>query len=98
MPDKSMTSGLWLPREVQVETTFRAQTPIRARQAEEVGMLKLRAIGYWETTAIIEFELLVGGITDLIRGRAVLVAGEPVVDILAQLGYPGYLLTIVGTW
>jgi len=61
-------------------------------------MLKLRAIGYWETTAIIEFELLVGGITDLIRGRTVLVAGEPVVDILAQLGYPPYLLTIVGTW
>ena len=27
----------------------------------------------------------------MIRGRAVLVAGEPVVDILAQLGYPAYL-------
>ncbi|HEY6270524.1 MAG TPA: DoxX family protein [Terriglobales bacterium] len=61
-------------------------------------MLKLRTIGYWVTTAIIEFELLVGGITDLIRGRAVLVAGEPVVDIVAQLGYPAYLLTIIGTW
>jgi hypothetical protein len=60
--------------------------------------MKLKAIAYWASTAIIEFELLVGGITDLVRGRAVLVAGEPVVDILAQLGYPAYLLTIIGTW
>lgn len=60
--------------------------------------MKLKSIGYWVTTAIIEFELVVGGITDVLRGRAVLVAGEPVVDILARLGYPAYLLTIIGIW
>lgn len=47
--------------------------------------MNLKAIGYWVTTAIIEFELLVGGITDVVHGRAVLVAGEPVVDIVAHL-------------
>ncbi len=57
-----------------------------------------KVIGYWVTTAIIEFELLVGGITDLVHGRALLVLGPPVVDILAQLGYPVYLLTILGIW
>jgi uncharacterized membrane protein YphA (DoxX/SURF4 family) len=60
--------------------------------------MKPRVIGYWVTTAIIEFELLVGGITDLVHGRAVLVAGPPVVDVLAHLGYPVYLLTILGIW
>ena len=60
--------------------------------------MKLKVIGYWVTTAILEFELLVGGTTDLARGRALLVAGEPVVDTLAHLGYPAYLLTIIGTW
>jgi uncharacterized membrane protein YphA (DoxX/SURF4 family) len=60
--------------------------------------MKPKVIGYWVTTAIIEFELLVGGITDLVHGRAVLVAGPPVADILAQLGYPVYLLTILGIW
>ena len=60
--------------------------------------MKSKVIGYWVTTAIIEFELLVGGITDVVRGRALLVAGAPVADILAQLGYPVYLLTIIGIW
>ena len=60
--------------------------------------MKPKVIGYWVTTAIIEFELLVGGMADLVHGRAVLVVGPPVVDVLAQLGYPVYLLTILGTW
>ena len=31
-------------------------------------------------------------------GREVLVAGQPVVDVLHQLGYPTYLLAILGVW
>jgi uncharacterized membrane protein YphA (DoxX/SURF4 family) len=60
--------------------------------------MKPKVIGYWVTTAIIEFELLVGGIADLVHGRVVLVAGPPVVDVLAHLGFPVYLLTILGIW
>ena len=60
--------------------------------------VKLKTIAYWVTTAIIEFELLVGGIADLVHGRVLLVAGPPVVDVLAHLGYPAYLLTILGIW
>lgn len=60
--------------------------------------MKPKVIGYWVTTAIIEFELLVGGITDLAHGRTVLVVGPPVVDVLAHLGYPKYLLTMLGIW
>jgi hypothetical protein len=60
--------------------------------------MKPKVIGYWVTTATIEFELLVGGIADLVHGRVMLVAGPPVVDVLAHLGYPVYLLTILGIW
>jgi uncharacterized membrane protein YphA (DoxX/SURF4 family) len=60
--------------------------------------MKLKVIGYWVTTAIIEFELLAGGTTDLVHGRTVLVAGPPVIDDLVHLGYPVYLLTILGIW
>ena len=60
--------------------------------------MKPKVIGYWVATAMIEFELLVGGIADLLHGRALLVVGPPVADFLARLGYPVYLLTIVGAW
>jgi uncharacterized membrane protein YphA (DoxX/SURF4 family) len=61
-------------------------------------MMKLKAIGYWATTAVVALELLAGGVTDLVRGGTELVAGKPVVEILAHLGYPEYLLTILGVW
>ncbi len=61
-------------------------------------MMKLKVIGYWATTAIVAFELLAGGVTDLIHGPALLFVGDPVVLTLAQLGYPVYLLTILGVW
>ena len=41
---------------------------------------------------------LVGGVTDLIRGRSILIAGPPVADVVAHLGYPLYLLGIIGVW
>ena len=60
--------------------------------------MKLKVIGYWATTTVIALELLLGGLTDLLHGGTNVVAGEPVVDVLAHLGYPAYLLTILGLW
>ena len=58
--------------------------------------MKAKVIGYWATTSIIAFELLLGGLTDLVHGGTSLVAGEPVANILTHLGYPVYVLTILG--
>ena len=60
--------------------------------------MKAKQIAYWVTTALIAAELVAGGVTDLAHGREVLVAGQPVVDVLHQLGYPAYLLVILGVW
>ncbi len=60
--------------------------------------MNLKVIGYWATTAFAALELLAGGATDLAHGRTALVAGEPVAEVLAHLGYPAYLLTILGVW
>jgi uncharacterized membrane protein YphA (DoxX/SURF4 family) len=65
---------------------------------KEDALLKLKLIGYWVTTILVTFELLAGGVADLIHGPALLFAGDPVVLALAQLGYPVYLLTILGVW
>ena len=60
--------------------------------------MKLKMIGYWVTTIIVALELLAGGVTDLIHGPALLFVGDPVVLVLAHLGYPVYLLAILGVW
>src|SRR5215467_14196728 len=61
-------------------------------------MMQLKLIGYWVTTAFAALELVAGGVIDLIHGRTGVVFGEPVADILTHLGYPLYLLTILGVW
>jgi uncharacterized membrane protein YphA (DoxX/SURF4 family) len=61
-------------------------------------MRKMKVIVYWAATAVIAFELLAGGVTDLVHGGTDVVAGQPVVEVLAHLGYPAYLLTILGLW
>ena len=58
----------------------------------------LKVISYWVTTIATVLELLAGGVTDLTHGRTALVAGGPVTQVLAHLGYPVYLLTILGVW
>jgi len=65
---------------------------------KEDTLMKLKMIGYWATTAIVTLELLTGGVTDLVHGPALLFVGDPVVRVVAQLGYPVYLLTILGVW
>jgi uncharacterized membrane protein YphA (DoxX/SURF4 family) len=55
-------------------------------------------IFYWITTSLITLETLVGGFADVTHGRTVLVSGPLVTDVLAGLGYPAYLLWIIGIW
>ncbi len=52
---------------------------------------KTRTIAYWITTALLAFVLLSGGAAQLAR-QAQNVEG------MVQLGYPVYLLTILGLW
>lgn len=53
--------------------------------------MKTKTIIYWTTTAIIVFELPVGGVWDLAHQRHV-------VETVTRLGYPTYLLAILGIW
>jgi uncharacterized membrane protein YphA (DoxX/SURF4 family) len=50
-----------------------------------------RAIAFWTATVLVATELAVGGIWDLLRT-------DYVSDVVAHLGYPAYLLTIMGVW
>lgn len=60
--------------------------------------MNLKVIAYWATTAVVALELLAGGVTDLVHGGTMVVAGPPVAEGLRLLGYPAYLLTILGVW
>jgi uncharacterized membrane protein YphA (DoxX/SURF4 family) len=77
---------------------MQALSMMSALLLKEDALMKTKMIGYWVTTIIVALELLTGGVTDLIHGPALLFAGDPVVSVLAQLGYPVYLLTILGVW
>jgi uncharacterized membrane protein YphA (DoxX/SURF4 family) len=57
---------------------------------------RLKLIGYWAATAVVALEQLAGGVTDLIHGGTRVVGGESVVLLMQQLGYPVYLLTLLG--
>lgn len=54
-------------------------------------MIRARSLAYWTTTAVVTAELLAGGVLDLTRASSV-------VSSLEQLGYPTYLLSILGIW
>lgn len=51
----------------------------------------IRTIAYWIFTLFVAYEMAAGGIWDLLRIEYVRV-------VLAHLGYPMYLLTIIGAW
>jgi hypothetical protein len=57
-----------------------------------------KMVTYWVVTVLIALETLVGGVTDLIHGRSILVAGPPVADVVTHLGYPLYFVRIIGVW
>jgi len=50
-----------------------------------------KSVGYWVTTGLLAAELLTGGVWDVSRTHYV-------VGVVARLGYPLYVLTIVGVW
>ena len=60
--------------------------------------MKVKMILYWITTTLIALETLAGGVTDLTPGRRVLFNGPLVADLVTSLGYPVYVLTILGIW
>jgi uncharacterized membrane protein YphA (DoxX/SURF4 family) len=53
--------------------------------------MKTRAIAYWATTALVVLAFAAGGIFDLSRSEGVLA-------VLAHLGYPAHLATVLGIW
>ena len=54
-------------------------------------MTKSSKIIYWGTTGFLAFGMLAQGITQTAQSQGF-------VDILTHLGYPVYLLTIIGIW
>ena len=50
-----------------------------------------RVIAYWVTTALVVFELAMGGVWDLLRVPQIR-------ELIERLGYPNYFLIILGTW
>jgi len=54
-------------------------------------MSNARSIGYWTTTGLTVFVLASGGIADLLH-RGGTAAG------MTELGYPTYVMTILGFW
>ena len=61
-------------------------------------VIRWKLIVYWVTTALVAGEQLAGGVTDLIHGGTNVVSGPSVVLLMERLGYPVYLLTILGVW
>ena len=50
-----------------------------------------RMIAYWVTTALVVFELVSGGVWDILRVPQVRV-------LIEHLGYPSYFIVILGIW
>ena len=61
-------------------------------------MLNVKRSFYWVTTALIALETFVGGFVDLTHGRTAIVSGPFVADFVTGLGYPVYVLWIIGVW
>jgi hypothetical protein len=60
-------------------------------QRRKETQMKFRTAGYWTTTTLIALAFLSGGVVYL-AGVEAAAAG------LAQLGYPPYLISILGVW
>lgn len=53
--------------------------------------MNARTIGYWASTGLVAVAMLGGGFGKLTQA-------EPLVESMNHLGYPLYLMTILGTW
>jgi uncharacterized membrane protein YphA (DoxX/SURF4 family) len=60
--------------------------------------MKAKHILYWATTSLIALETFAGGVMDLTHGRTNIFTGPTVVDVVTSLGYPLYVLWILGVW
>jgi DoxX-like family len=62
-------------------------------------MRNMKVIGYWTSTAAVAGVLLVDGVMGLLHahGRVMLV-GKPLDEVMQRLGYPEYVLKILGMW
>jgi uncharacterized membrane protein YphA (DoxX/SURF4 family) len=56
----------------------------------------VKVILYWIPTTLIALETLAGGFVDLTHGRTDVFNGPRVADVLTSLGYPVYVLLIIG--
>jgi uncharacterized membrane protein YphA (DoxX/SURF4 family) len=59
--------------------------------ASSVFSPRRRIIAYWMTTALVVFELVLGGVWDVLRVPQVR-------GLIERLGYPQYFLVILGIW
>jgi len=59
--------------------------------ASSVVTSRRNVIVYWVTTALVVFELTIGGAWDILRVPQVR-------GLIERLGYPPYFLVILGTW
>ncbi len=59
--------------------------------ASSASSSRSRSIGYWVTTGLLVFELVLGGVWDVLRV-------PQVHDVISRLGYPPYFLVILGVW
>jgi uncharacterized membrane protein YphA (DoxX/SURF4 family) len=65
---------------------------------EKEDKMKVKTILYWTTTTLIALETLAGGWVDLTHGRTEVFNGPRVTDVVTGLGYPVYVLAILGIW
>jgi hypothetical protein len=63
----------------------------RALPRRDAASSRGRVVAYWVTTMLVAAELAVGGVWDMLRT-------DYVRDVVEHLGYPTYLLTIMGVW
>jgi DoxX-like family len=61
----------------------------------DIGV-RAKTIFYWTTTSLIALETFAEGVIDLTHGRAGVVSGPFVTQVVTNLGYPVYILTILG--
>lgn len=60
--------------------------------------MKAKAMLYWTTTSLIALETFLGGVMDLTHGRAGVVRGPFVTEVVTSLGYPVYVLAVIGVF
>ena len=61
-------------------------------------MTKAQRVAYWIATIVLALGLLGTGIQQLLRVEAEGALGPPFAWGIVQLGYPVYILTILGIW